>query len=97
MIYTFETFGFVKSSTLLNFAKSAQATDPLFPNHMFHTRLNLIMNFILGLRMAMISGSSKDVIFQIFGCIRLVIIIIIVVRYILGSLCLCTYIYNYVV
>ncbi len=27
----------------------------------------------------MISGSSKDVIFQIFGCIRLVIIIIIII------------------
>ncbi len=30
--------------------------------------------------MAMISGSSKDVIFQIFGSIKLVIIIIIIIN-----------------
>ncbi len=86
VISTFETFGFVKSSTLLNFAKSAQATEPLFPNHMFHTRLNLIIHFTLGLMMAMISGSSKDVIFQIFGSIKLVIIIIIINNFIIFNL-----------
>lgn len=70
VISTFETFGFVKSSSLLNFVKSAQPTELLFPDHMFHTRLNLIINFTLGLMMAMITGSSNDVIFQIFEPIR---------------------------
>lgn len=71
VISTFETFGFVKSSTLLNFAKSAQATEPLFLGHMLHTRLNLIIHFTLGLMMAMITGSSNDVIYQIFEPIRI--------------------------
>lgn len=70
VISTFETFGFVKSSTLLNFAKSAPSTEPLFLDHMFHTRLNLIIHFTLGLMMAMITGSSNDVIHQIFEPIR---------------------------